>query len=156
MNNNNLSDSDQDDDEQVSEIRGRAFRILTRREHSAFELRKKLSRYASDRILALVLEQFEKDGYQSDERFAEMLCRTRVSNGKGPVKIRYELNEHHIDTTIIDSCMAEFDGQWQALANEVRIRKFGSAPPVDYTEWARQARFLQQRGFSSEYIDSYT
>jgi regulatory protein len=35
---------------------------------------------------------------------------------------------------------------------EVRNRKFGPEPPADWPEKARQARFLQYRGFSSDHI----
>ena len=41
---------------------------------------------------------------------------------------------------------------WAALAREVRRRRFGLSPPGDYAERARQARFLQYRGFSNEQI----
>jgi len=34
----------------------------------------------------------------------------------------------------------------------VRQKKFGKAMPADYKEQARQSRFLQYRGFSTEQI----
>jgi regulatory protein len=41
---------------------------------------------------------------------------------------------------------------WVAVAREARRRRFGVSPPGDYPERARQARFLQYRGFSHEQI----
>jgi regulatory protein len=41
---------------------------------------------------------------------------------------------------------------WGRAAREARRRKFGASPPADYRERAKQARFLQYRGFSSEQI----
>jgi regulatory protein len=39
-----------------------------------------------------------------------------------------------------------------AVAREARRKRFGSAGPADFRERARQGRFLQYRGFSSEQI----
>jgi regulatory protein len=55
----------------------------------------------------------------------------------------------------IDAALAT--GQdWRARAFEVRIRKFGPEAPEDWAERARQARFLQYRGFSSDHIRAAT
>jgi len=43
---------------------------------------------------------------------------------------------------------------WRILASEVRLRKFGTQEPPGWPEKARQARFLQYRGFSSDHIRS--
>jgi regulatory protein len=41
---------------------------------------------------------------------------------------------------------------WAAEARTVREKRFGSDQPADYKDRARQSRFLQYRGFSSEQI----
>lgn len=41
---------------------------------------------------------------------------------------------------------------WFAQAGRVRQRRFGARPPRDYAERAKQARFLQYRGFTFEQI----
>ncbi|MDP2227214.1 MAG: RecX family transcriptional regulator, partial [Moraxellaceae bacterium] len=48
--------------------------------------------------------------------------------------------------------MAAEDQQWQAKAQLVLQRRFGDAPPKDARERARQIRFLQYRGFTSDQI----
>lgn len=178
-------------------LRTAAYRHLARREHSAWELRRKLQttvstaatlvraasamtvtpatgarrgkRKLGDDTMALatvdagelpalldrLLAELVADGAQSDQRFAEHLARWRFQTGRGPVKLRYELTEHHIDPALIDQVMAEYEPQWRDLATQVRRRKFGDAPPADYKTWARQARFLQQRGFQSEHIEPF-
>ena len=45
---------------------------------------------------------------------------------------------------------------WAALARQVRQGRFGARPPADWREKARQARFLQYRGFSSDHIRAAT
>jgi regulatory protein len=47
------------------------------------------------------------------------------------------------------------EGQdWAQRARDTRRRKFGEAPPADWAERGRQARFLQYRGFSTDHIRS--
>ena len=41
---------------------------------------------------------------------------------------------------------------WAGIAREIRRKRFGLSPPGDYRERARQARFLQYRGFSAEQV----
>lgn len=163
---------------------------MARREHSAWELRRKLQttvttaatlasatvtgarrgkRKLGDDTMALatvesaqlpalldrLLAELAAAGAQSDARFAEHLSRWRFQTGRGPVKLRYELTEHCIAAELIEQVMAEYEPQWRESAARVRARKFGDAPPPDYKAWARQARFLQQRGFTSEHIEPF-
>ena len=101
-----------------------------------------------------LLTELAQAGAQSDARFAEQRCRRRYLDGKGPVALRNELAEHHIDAELSARAMAEYDAKWHDLAAEVRRKKFG-APPASYREWAKQARFLQQRGFAAEHIEPF-
>jgi len=132
-----------------------AYQYLMRREHSEFELRQKLARWDEgeqiDRAIALLQERMA----QSDLRYAEHLARVRFNSGKGPALLQKEFNQHRIDPLIVEEVMAEYDGQWSDLAINVREKKFGKAPPEDYKSWAKQARFLQQRGFSSSHIPGF-
>lgn len=166
-------------------LRAAAYRHLARREHSAWELRRKLQSAvtlasaaaagkrqvrkraaglagldtvdaaALPALLDRLLAELAAAGAQSDARFAEHLGRWRFQTGRGPVKLRFELTEHQIDPALIERVMAEYEPQWRALAAQIRARKFGAAPPADYKTWARQARFLQQRGFKSEHIEPF-
>jgi len=135
-------------------LRSEACRLLARREYSAWELRCKLQGAAVqmlDRLLAELAEQ----GLQSDLRFAEHLCRRRYQAGRGPVKLLHELTEHRIDQALIERTMSNYQSKWRSSASEVRRRKFGDQAPASYREWARQARFLQQRGFDAEHIEPF-
>ena len=69
-------------------------RFLARREYTRIELVRKLlpKSFHSDDINR-VLAELEEKGYLSDERFADMFARSRVNNGFGPYKIKYELQE---------------------------------------------------------------
>ena len=154
MNNiENTSENSKDLDEAL--VRDKAYGLLSRREYSARELTQKLAKWASAGLIEQIIGELQKAGAQSDERFAEMLCRSRYNNGKGPVRIRLELSNHGIDDDLIQAAMAPYSGEWRALAEQVRARKFGAEPPASYSEWAKQARFLQQRGFGTEHVAGY-
>ena len=126
--------------------------LLARREHSTQELRDKLlARGFEDDEITPALQTLSREGLLSDERFTESFVHSRVERGSGPVKIRAELRQRGVADEIITNWLDERDRVWLERAESVRCKKFGSALPVDYKEKARQARFLQYRGFSAEH-----
>ena len=62
------------------------------------------------------------------------------------------MRERGIDDGLILDSIAEYELQWQELVRQVREKKFGASQPQDYKERARQTRFLQQRGFTTDQI----
>lgn len=138
-----------------ADLRNRAYGYLARREHSACELRKKLQRFDLYEQTEILIRELIEQNAQSDQRFAEQIGRVRFSAGKGPTVLQHELNQHHVDPVIVEEVMSAYEGQWARLAEEVRRKKFGVEMPEDYKQWARQARFLQQRGFTPAEIRSF-
>lgn len=125
--------------------------LLARREHSRLELERKLSAREFDRdLIADVLDELEQDGLLSLERFGQSFVASRYAKGQGPRRIRLELAERGVE---LESAWLEdeqFD--WDALARDTRVRRFGAAKPSDLKERARQTRFLEYRGFSHDQI----
>ncbi len=149
-------DCEQDNDGSLRKsLTDRAHGYLVRREHSAWELFRKLKDHGPFAVVEQVIRQLQDRGEQSDTRFAEMLCRSRFNRGKGPVKLLHELKEHRIDSEIISAAMSEYEDRWTELAKLVRSKKFGDDLPGSLQEWSRQARFLQQRGFSTSHFGRY-
>ena len=65
------------------------------------------------------------------------------------MNIRQELKQRGItDKEMVEELLAEHD--WFDLAQQTRSKKFGEELPTERKEQARQLRFLQYRGFSSE------
>jgi len=139
--------------EDPREARKKAMDYLARREYGQEELISKLATagFHAD-IAADVVGVLRDENLQSDQRFAESFVQSRISQGKGPVRIRQELKERGIRSELISDALQEADEDWFALALEIRVRKFGSDIPGDFTEKARQMRFLQYRGFEQEHI----
>ena len=106
-------------------------------------------------MVAQLIDELRAEGAQSDARFAEQLARRRFQTGRGPLKLRAELLAHEIDAALIARVMGEYETQWAALAVEVRRRKFGEQAPTSFRDWAKQARFLQQRGFDASHIEPF-
>ena len=148
-----MSDSESDDVVvEPAEIRLAAMNLLARREHSVRELRLKLKRRFSDE--AMVQEQLQRltdERLQSDARCAESYLRQRADKGYGPVRIREELRERGVAEGDVLAALELLDIDWRTLAAQVLERKFGSASPADLKDKARQLRFLQYRGFSSDH-----
>ncbi len=140
--------------EQIAEIRQRAMGFLARREHAYYELIRKLSdrEYSREQICA-VLTELESVGLLSNRRFAECYIRSRASRGYGPYRICMELQERRVDDSIISEYL-KADWDWYALAVQVRVKRFGEVIAQDITARAKQQRFLQYRGFSSEQINA--
>jgi regulatory protein len=127
--------------------------LLARREHSIDELRAKLvARKFDVEEVDVVVARLAEEGLVSDERFAEAFVSSRVRKGQGPSRIRLELQRRGVSGGCITTCLDRADIDWNELAREVRSKKFGSGRIADYGEWARQAKFLQYRGFTSDQI----
>ena len=132
-------------------IRETAMDYLSRREHSTHELYQKLfKKDFSANDIELALEQLTQDNLLSDERFTEAFIHHRWQRGSGPLKIRAELRQKGLSDAMIARFLNERDDKWRESAQHVRVKKYGANFPTELKEKARQARFLQSRGFSSE------
>lgn len=130
-------------------LRGLAFAILGRREHSEQELKQKLLELEADPVeVAAIVEEFKTQNYQSDQRMAEMIVRSNVRKGRGPARVKQTLRERHVATELAQENLEETD--WLALARALREKKFGVELPTEAKEKARQLRFLQYRGFDGQ------
>ena len=130
-----------------------ALELLARREHSRRELARKLAaRGFPDDVSGPVLDDLEQSGALADARFMDALVRSRIAKGQGPQRIRAELARRGIATAEANEGLGAADVDWLATIRAVRAKRFGPELPRDYTERARQARFLQYRGFDGAQI----
>ncbi len=146
------------EDEKYSDplaVRKKAMDYLARREYGRRELVLKLTNagYISA-VVEEAVEQLVRDGLQDDRRFTDSFIQSRVSQGKGPVRVRLDLRQRGIDAGLIEEIIPEFAEEWFELARDVRRRKFGDDLPTEFKERARQMRFLQYRGFEQSHIQS--
>jgi regulatory protein len=133
----------------VSGLRQRAISLLARREHTRAELVRKLSPHGTSEEIATVLNELARTGLQSDARFAESYVRSQSAR-LGAARLRQTLRTKGVAAELIESGLIDLPDEMEQ-AREVWIKKY-AAPPTGAREWAKQARFLQGRGFSSEVI----
>ena len=128
-------------------LRAVALGLLARREHTRAQLAMRLAPLAGegDDVGAL-LDDLERGGYLSDERFAEQFVRRRRGR-QGPLKIERELRARGVGDADVGAALSgprETEGR-EALH---LLRRKYPAPPASADERARQGRFLQNRGFT--------
>jgi len=102
-------------------------------------------------VTAALVASLQERGLLDDARFAGHFVAYRAGRGQGPTRIGRELADLGVATALIDEALAA-GPDWQALAREVRRRRFGVQAPKDWAEKSRQSRFLQYRGFSNDHI----
>lgn len=133
------------------ELRERALGYLARREHSRFELARKLAQAGFDEAdVAPLLDEFERRNWLSDVRFAESWVADHRAKA-GSVKLAFDLRQRGVADAVIAAVLGEQRESELERAREVWMKKFGS-PPADAAEKARQMRFLQSRGFVPDVI----
>ena len=115
------------------------------------ELGRKLARHAdeSDDIPAL-LEDLERAGYLSDERVAAQIARWHAGR-HGPLRVARDLEARGVRAADIKTVVSAAREVEPAHALLVLRRKFPD-PPADAAEYARQGRYLANRGFSHDVI----
>jgi len=132
-----------------------AMNMLARREHSVFELTRKLQQkdFPSEMITE-VIEQLVADNLLSDERYAEAYIRMRSARGYGLQRIKMEMQERGVASELISDAIEQSEVDWVALALDVRSKKFGEQQPEEFSLRAKQMKFLQYRGFSHAQINA--
>ena len=138
----------------AEDIRKKAIELLARREHAPAELRIKLQRRGFDSIIIeSTLDVLIDEDLLSEERYVESYVATHIARGRGPSRLRSELRQRDIGDALIACYLGQSQGFWNERVRIVRDKKFGCAPPTDYKERVKQARFLQSRGFTTEQIN---
>jgi regulatory protein len=120
-------------------LRQRALDYLGKREYSYFELTQKLRPFTEEPDdIPAILDDFKNRGWLSDARFTEQLVHARQSKF-GSARVANELREKGVADDLIVNAL------------EVCRKKF-KASPSSREDWAKQARFLQSRGFGFDVI----
>ena len=137
----------------LPKIRSCVLDLLALREHSKFELQRKLiaKGFAIDDVHK-VLQDLERQGLQSDARFAESYIAMRRKRGFGPIRIKAELCERGVDKELGENFLAEYKSTWGEQVEVVRCKKFGKKNPRDLHEQAKQIRYLYYKGFDPSMI----
>ncbi len=137
----------------IGSVRFAAMSYLAAREHSQKELVQKLNRRFDDHVLVeQAVQQLADESLQCDDRFAEAFTGMRKRKGQGPIRIAYELQQKGISPDLIETYVYDTpEEEWIDLAKDVCLRKYGEFSETHLLR-AKQMRFLQYRGFTSDTI----
>ncbi|MSR00527.1 MAG: regulatory protein RecX [Gammaproteobacteria bacterium] len=130
--------------------------LLGRRDYPCAELLAKLIEKgytctaAAEAVAALLEERL-----LNDARYLENFIRAHSARGRGPLRIRKDLQGRGFKAEEIEPALAS-GPDFLSICRTLRTRKFGAGPPASWAEKGRQARFLQYRGFSSDHIQIVT
>lgn len=127
---------------------------MGKREYSYAELGQKLKTYLEEgenfEVITAILDDFKTRGWLSDKRFTEQIVHARQAKF-GVAKIANELREKGVSQELIADAVETVKGNELENAKEIWRKKFKNAPS-NRDEWAKQARFLQSRGFGFDTI----
>ena len=130
-----------------------AVKLLSRREHSALEIRDKLQkRDFEEEEVAQAISELQQGGWLSDERYAEAYIRMRQQKGFGPIRIAMELHERGVEENIVEAFIDDSEQSWQQILQRQYLKKYKNRPVKDYNDKAKRIRFLQYRGFPLDAI----
>ncbi|OIV47361.1 hypothetical protein BK025_04825 [Sodalis sp. TME1] len=156
----------------MASLLDRALGLLSRRDHSEAELRRKLAvppvtrrrfRERTDAQSATAVSQDEIDqaiaychdhDWLDDGRFARRYVSRRSKQGYGEQRIRMELLQKGINRDDIDAAFAEAEIDRTAQAFAVAVKKFGQPLPAEPQTKIKVQRYLLSRGFSFDEIRS--
>lgn len=133
----------------ASQALNAALRALTSREHSYRELQQKLLRRYTKEAVKEALDKCVEEGWQSDERYADMLLRHMQFSGFGPLKFKFEAVKKGLSSELIAAFIEQ--GDWRQIACDYLLRRFGDDETISELTRERRQKILAlmaRRGFS--------
>jgi|TARA_B100001094_G_C18196276_1_gene811387 regulatory protein len=135
------------------DIRKKLLDLLSRREHSKYEIFNKLKyRVESEEELNKEIHKLTEENLQSDLRFSESFIRSRYNSGFGPVRIKYDLSSRKVLLNIIEKAFEEVSLDWEEKLLKENLKKYGEMPPSNLKELSKRLKFFTQRGFEQDII----
>jgi regulatory protein len=135
----------------AGELRAFAYRLLGRREYSAFELDQRLRLKwpgLEPGPVAELLEALAAENLLSDERFTESLVRAHIQRQQGPLKIRAALRAKGVSDALIARELERYADHWVDLAAHWLERQHPG--PLDFDARQKYYRRLVNRGFTHD------
>ena len=140
------------DEPDFATIYNKSLDLLSRREHSVFELIQKLKkRYGPNKLINDAIIRLQESNLLDDQRFAEAYIKVRARKGFGPRRLDAELQQRKVSKAIINQELSMIE-DWNALALAAFKKKFGNLQK-DSKKILKAKSFLQNRGFSFEQIE---
>ncbi|MCL1120236.1 recombination regulator RecX [Shewanella seohaensis] len=109
-----------------------------------------------------VLDDCEASGFINDKRYAELLVRSHIARGHGPIRIRQAIAQKGLSKDCIEAALSANDHDWFELAKATAIKKYAIPKVTEIKgshsrellakEKAKRVRFLLSQGFNYEQV----
>ena len=141
-------------------IREKMLSLLTKREHSAFELRRKIrarfyksSMFNVYELVERCLLEMQERNFQSDERFASLFVESKINNNQyGPFRILQDLHNRGISREMSEKIMQKLSNHDLWIEKALNYLERYNKKRKDLRP-AVLSQKLYQRGFSWETIE---
>jgi regulatory protein len=132
-----------------------ALRLLGIKPRTEREIRVKITERYSDEAAEHVIALLNHHRYIDDERYAFDYCRERTRDGYGGNRIRMELQNRGVESSVIDRAISEVchDSELLLSAQAAFARRYPGGAARDMKEREKQYGFLFRRGFDKYTID---
>lgn len=163
-----LRKGDELSDEKVEEItdfdqyiycKQKAFNLLSRRSHSAKELRLKLkAKDFRESVIQKTVNHLQEKSYLDDSQFAELFIRDRLKRKYGFNRIKRELFEKGIESTIITHyellySQDKFNLENAEILAVKKIKEIKRKENDRFKIRMKLGNYLYRRGFSKDIIN---
>ena len=109
-----------------------------------------------------MLDDCEASGFINDKRYAELLVRSHIARGHGPIRISQAIAQKGLTKDCIEAALSANEHDWFELAKAKAIKKY-TVPKVFEVkgslsreqiakEKAKRVRFLLSQGFNYEQV----
>ncbi|MFK7860534.1 MAG: regulatory protein RecX [Granulosicoccus sp.] len=139
-------------EQRVQRAYNAAVRLLGSRDHSVFELTKKLvAREHPEDSIRAALDELAELNYVNDARYAQLYTEQRLGRGYGPLLIRSKLRQRGVASHLVDAALAEQNADWAELAQVALESRFDACMinSHEQRDVGRMSRFLSSRGFQT-------
>ena len=127
--------------------------LLSRREHSVLEIKRKLKlKGFEENEIEQVVQRLLDNNLLSEERFTESYINMRKRKGYGPVRIAQELRQRGVDEDFFESFLDRGNVEWRHVMQRQHEKKYGNELADEFAEKAKRAKYLQSRGFPLDWV----
>ena len=150
-------------------ILAKAVQLLAQRDHSSYELTRKLTLFFSKKIKCIeddypeelsqlkiqiehVIKHCTHQHWMDDEQYIEKYIFMRANKGYGRYKISLELKQRGLSSDINKKLLSLADINWAEIAYQQLLKKFKLIDPKNNQQKQKVVQFLISRGFTQSDI----
>ncbi len=144
------------DDEKLQEAKNYAFRLLSYRERSKYEIKSRLLKKGYNREIAhRVIDDLSRLDYLNDERFARKWVKDRINHKpRGSNLLKYELKDKGINRHTIDQVLSELLHEELEKKMAARLaQKWLKINKDKNNYYLKLKRYLANKGFPTYIIN---